>query len=73
LRVNNNSALLSIECPRENVLATPVFGIYEAELKHNGKVREIDIVKRAGQTGVMQECEVAQDHWCWGPHQEDLV
>ena len=63
LRQYESSALLSAEQPRANILAPVMFDVFEADLRNGGRVRQIDLIERAEQLGLISENESPLVSW----------
>src|SRR5947209_19438434 len=57
------SALLAVAQPRASHIETAQFWVYEAQLHEGGTVRRIDLVKRARELGLIENCESPMQHW----------
>jgi hypothetical protein len=69
LRNNCNTALLAVLMPQSDSLRPAEFWIFEAGLVHGGSVREIDLVQRANELGILEACESPLSHWAsFPPH-----
>jgi hypothetical protein len=60
----HGSALVAVERVKRSPIDQPEYLIYECELKQMGRVREIDMEKRARQLGVIDPyVETVLDRW----------
>jgi hypothetical protein len=63
LRENYGHALIATEDERANALATRTFTIFEVELREGGKVKQIDLVRRARELKILEPCESPLNFW----------
>jgi hypothetical protein len=63
LRLRDYSALLAELRDRPSPLAEPEFDVFKAELRHGGKVEQIDLVKLARHWGVIGDTESPVERW----------
>jgi hypothetical protein len=64
---NNGRAVIAVELLKVSALAESQYDVLEIELVHGGRVKRIDMVKRARELGCMQDFETAVDHWLRQP------
>jgi hypothetical protein len=60
---NNGRAVIAVELPKASALAESQYDVLEIELVHGGRVKRIDMVKRARELGCLQDFESVLDHW----------
>jgi hypothetical protein len=64
---NNGRAVIAVELPKASALAESRYDVLEIELVHGGRVKRIDMVRRARELGCLQDCETALEHWYRAP------
>jgi hypothetical protein len=61
------AALIAIQQPRANVLDVAKYSVFEAEIKDGGKVRVVDLVKRAYELNCLDPHETVVSHFMIPP------
>jgi hypothetical protein len=56
-------ALIASPMPRANALAAADYWLFEVELRDSGKVRRVDLIRRARELGCLEDFETPVEHW----------
>jgi hypothetical protein len=56
-------ALVASPQPKASALEPQQYQLFEAELQDGGRVRSIDLMKRARELGCLEDFETPVEHW----------